>query len=1750
MIRKGNRTMKKIYNHICTRGLLVMAGLLVAFCGWGQNDRYENVSITHKTDGGQWYGYSYQRKYDRTNAKYNPNDPSTDTFDDDHPSVDSRYQNTHVYVDTIYVIPGRSVDLIFPSQDTETGADIGFNYPYYQRWYNYEEDSYSSSRDGSLSPMNEGGYVNNRGYVFADGSIVGGRMVYGDNSNNHLWKMHYTAPSNFDEILIACDASRYTDDRWRGYGGNWEEPTLSTRCIFVIKNPNNYIKQEMNAVTPYEEYTFHFPSKRLGGTNTPEQVTLRMNARNYFASGQNGNDAQPLNVTSTTNITLGISELSDDDRVIPFTYTEKNDKETATIEVRNGTYLVARYHLIFDANTQGLVRTTVQNLENEKNQSEGSLYFRTNDYLEDNFITLAEINFDYDKIDVNGQTPDYYPYPINWEYSTYGFYANGDNQIQLSGKPDYPQAAEYAITKLFPTDVGGGSPLEGSVYHLVVDASDKPGTIIKAPFRMPLCSGAMMYVTAWIKNHAWSETDDDASVVFILKGRRTVDGRVLEEEIYRHASGQIPKTNGNFGDWHQVFFSYPNGNEIYDEYLLQIDNNCASTYGGDICLDDIRVFMNPLSIEAETEEPVCKDEVLAKIRLSMNYELACRRVGLEDASDDPLNDNVVQTIMHYCFLDADIYDNTYGEGNNYEAAFNASLVHGTGVYPGEGSMESYGIFSFYNDKSQNTGTGSVAGMDDEGEILTFVSNVGSNITQPDLENLTGYLHSGRRYYILCKKDIISGEELYLQFNKEDNCTIQGEFVVQGSMVIKGDGTGDIDANTPCIGEIPIISAAMVDSNGDPIENVNFDWYFGDEEAFYAEVVTNHEGRTLQDALEAFRHFYPTEHSVSDQMLEEVGDSRTDGSYILYKEDLELIKRLNEDYTAGGEQPKLALVASKDLNIHLMQEKTPVVVVPISVTVETTKTCWDPYAFVLEANGNAPTLKAGYQSYNDDYPNNRFVYIRMGLSQARMLQNGTTTLTIPLRDPLSGNGSSVSLGTVPDDAILYLGGTTDTEYTNLVGNGLSYEIGEITNFNVQSGELNHIVTIKLLEDNNSDSSRKGLDIKEGHTYTINFRFQLSGSATTGSCNIGNLTIPILIVPEYQKWVGGANGNWNADTNWERSTATELRKTESAYETSNGKQTTGAQGFVPLGFCKLTIPQGEQIQLYQPNRGRGNFLQLETNKPEALGEATMDIAYDLVVAYDESYSSINCRSFYTNACGQLHFEPYAEMFHAERMNYYEKAYADYQLTGGRWYTLASPFLGGVVAGDFYTDSDNGVEKQEYFTGITFSSNSYNNGNIANNRFNPSVYQRAWKGSATLQTLNSGTPNVAIAGNWSSLYNDVEELYKPGTGFSLKVQDLPTSNSAVFRLPKMDDTYTYYNYNNGNPTEGSDKSETIDRSNAGKLQSNALTGKTEFTLDLGEAHDETYYLIGNPFMAHLDMEGFFNKNTSFDKAYWVLSDGNQQVTVGNENGLISTGKGQIAPLQSFFVKLGKNEDGTLKVAPTTVTFTADMQVLGETSTDEETTSGQALLITAQTQDGRTSRAAVAYNAMASDDYQSAEDAELFLDSNLGDVPMVYTVAGTMATSINVRTACERVPLGVYGAKDEEVTLRFEGTDLFSGVKLYDAKSGNYTTLTDGREVRVRTNDYGRYYLTGGLSTDNDRIHTGDDISIYSLRPGEIVVTTVGTPLRSVRVYGIEGDLVTQQSLVNQTAYRLNVPRGAIYVVYAEDMDGIIRNVKLRVR
>lgn len=642
----------------------------------------------------------------------------------------------------------------------------------------------------------------------------------------------------------------------------------------------------------------------------------------------------------------------------------------------------------------------------------------------------------------------------------------------------------------------------------------------------------------------------------------------------------------------------------------------------------------------------------------------------------------------------------------------------------------------------------------------------------------------------------------------------------------------------------------------------------------------------------------------------------------------------------------------------------------------------------------------------------------------------------------------------------------------------------------------------------------------------------------------------VVPEYLVWNDTQKkddystiGNWNYDGNWLRATNADIKATNTIDEYKNDNR-----AFVPMLFSKVLIPANSKIWLYQAGYGE-NGSWVNSDRPAEVADPTLNIQYDLMAF--ESGSPLKTERYRVSLLNQIHFEPGAEMLHAEYL-LYDTAWVDYQLDKGRWYTLASP-LKAVYAGDFYTDKS-GTEGNEYFQPIEFN---YGTNSTDNDRFSPSVYQRAWKGSAAMMVIGNNQNNEerAIAGNWSALYNDVAEAYTPGTGFSLKVQDV--TDSATFRLPKADLSYTYYSYDGQTSGNFTDVSRLEGAENvSGRLQSDQLfirnTDLTDaeegadITITLSETTHGDYYLVGNPFMAHLDMTKFFEENTSFAKMYWLVTKNGQEVAVGGAgDGLISTGDGKIAPLQSFFVKLGTDEVGNFVTAPENITFTQEMQTLG--GSGDGLRSANALTITATTSDGRTSRAAVAYDMAASADYEASEDAELFLDSNLGDVPMVYTVAGAMATSINRTSELYNIPLGVYGSKQEMVTLSFGGLNQFSSATLYDAQEQTETPLREGKTVSVPAGTSGRYFLRAGTPTGNEVI-ARNAFLVYSVGGGKVMVTSSNTPLKDIRVYTMGGAQVRsiQASGMQQEIY-LN--RG-IYLITVSDQDGLQETKKVLVR
>lgn len=334
---------------------------------------------------------------------------------------------------------------------------------------------------------------------------------------------------------------------------------------------------------------------------------------------------------------------------------------------------------------------------------------------------------------------------------------------------------------------------------------------------------------------------------------------------------------------------------------------------------------------------------------------------------------------------------------------------------------------------------------------------------------------------------------------------------------------------------------------------------------------------------------------------------------------------------------------------------------------------------------------------------------------------------------------------------------------------------------------------------------------------------------------------------------------------------------------------------MTFTKVRIPKPEtgqtgtgQLELYEATTGNDNQALDLSSKGTTIGIPTLHIEYDIMadVKTGNDPQTIACRPYYTNHVEQIHFEPNTEMKNAHLLTY-KQAWVDYELAPNRWYTLASP-LQGIVAGDWYVPSANYRQETEYYKPINFTVNTHN-------RFNPAIFQRGWdKGNAAIRHDNAseGTTLNTITADWSIVYNDVTAPYAPGQGFSLKVVPKNmTTDRALFRLPKADESYTYYN------TDGSTPGHSVaipenSRTNAGRLIANE---QEPFKISItNQEENNPYFLVGNPFIAHLDMTQFFTANQGVEKKYWIVNENNQEVAVSSsDNDWIGTeGEGATAP------------------------------------------------------------------------------------------------------------------------------------------------------------------------------------------------------------------------------------------------------------------
>ncbi len=549
---------------------------------------------------------------------------------------------------------------------------------------------------------------------------------------------------------------------------------------------------------------------------------------------------------------------------------------------------------------------------------------------------------------------------------------------------------------------------------------------------------------------------------------------------------------------------------------------------------------------------------------------------------------------------------------------------------------------------------------------------------------------------------------------------------------------------------------------------------------------------------------------------------------------------------------------------------------------------------------------------------------------------------------------------------------------------------------------------------------------------------------------------------------------------------------------------------------------------------------------------------------------------NSCDTIHFMHGGEVLGTELLDY-KYASVDLELASGRYYMLSTP-LKATYAGDFFVPAGmNGSQGNDLFVKLDEETSP-------ENRFSPRVYQRLWMQSAPVvdkvESGNSGdvtgqtTPVNYDETRWTPPFNGLTqeygveipagayslgedasiELYNPAGddhtsytpgGFSLMAdaEDLAVT-TLKFRLPKEHTKYYYYNEKN----QKTDLYETISRGgDAGRLITDDLNNKEDWSFNVNiTLNDESdYFLVGNPFMAHINIAKFLEGNNGITEV--KVYDGNalnSAILCDGEGLLTNNNPGKkdwtsIAPMQAFFVKAGS------KAKSYQITFKKDMletkpedaQPLRVSQSRAAETDADRIVIKARV-GGVESSAVVRFSAGASAGFVPGEDASLLVDNEVRPCVQVFTLAGDRAADIQQTPDVDRLTLGLMAGGGEPLTLSLDGD---TGWTLYDTQTGATYQMDGGAEADLGTvgSSTGRYMLVRDITTIGDGLVPARGITVSRTPQGMITVASAdGTALASCAVYSTDGTL-TDSADGDSDRYELRAAQG-VSIVTVTKADG----------
>ncbi len=1262
-------------------------------------------------------------------------------------------------------------------------------------------------------------------------------------------------------------------------------------------------------------------------------------------------------------------------------------------------------------------------------------------------------------------------------------------------------------------------------YFLYVDASDESRQIASIDFKADLCSGARLIFSAAVTDFTASTAPVEPQLLFKLYGIiKDENDKVTHQRLLTSFTTGDFKSNTKgdrqAGTWFQVYsrivMRKNSGVENYSDFRIVLDNMCSGTHGADYAIDDIRLYIQHAKVDVVQNQPACPD--------ATNGSVANSNITLKITS-------------HYENVQA-----ITGVGKESKLFYRISDMDGNpfaGIdYNGDGKADEYGVVTI---PANYDASSSAFQIDPEGHVILVIANRHFD------------LPLGKKFYVsVAYPDANGNPDEWGKFT--DACSSYSEeFSIVQQKVAISDANGSVvttvrvscdDNRTPDVKiNAKLETADNVGGGSILLNNVKFDWFVGTPDGADNKF-SSIEG--LQQALRNYRDKYPDETSLNAAFK----TSNPADYDILDK----YIKGVDGEGT-------LVLAVSNSLTGYKFKQvgTYKIAAVPIKTSIlqgnVKYEICPNPMYFTIRIVEDGPKLILGFD--NVAYPTDDRA-MRIGLPQIReMLKKADNgMLILPVAELNNGNDKNVEI-TFRDQHV-FISDTNDPTFTST-----NQIIGTLKEKTLATGTK----TLGLVFDDNVVNI-----LHEGYWYELNFSYELYNS-TTAACP-GDLFITLKVVPEYLTWFPSVanklNANWNNDLNWKRSTAAELYDKnyedygEATYGNTANSSLTRQQAYTPMKFSKVVIPENKLVYPGLDNIvyrvGNDIATKLTNFKGE---EATSGIAYDFVVSWNDNTAdhstdgngTFKCETFHGNLCDQIFFKARAELLNQTYL-IYNKAYVEKEVTQNKWNIISTP-LKDVYAGDFYVPLTTGREDSK----TAFQTMNF--GETSDNRVYAPVYQRNWDSNATqvvdgvtnykahdyngknisIDTISDVSMNVESL-YWSHVYNELDEKYEKGKGFALKAGDQYNQLSAkwLFRLPKEDVEYKYFKpdgcYSDQKVTL---KKDSLYRLNVLTSNEPGLLGEFSQPLTANTHSNNRYYIVGNPYTASLSMYRFLNGNPSFERKVWTLVDGVLKAHSVPEDTYNRSQDYIIEPMQGFFVKVKDGE--TVSQANFTLMMTTDRWIYGGTAVQEPA----AVYINVVNNDNLCSTAKVVVCNDADDEFVDDEDVELLNNSDIEDVPQVYTVAGNQAAALNKLSNINFLPFGVIASNKGKVAVELSVDSRFGlPVYVFDAKTGVFT-VADGR-MELNANEHGRYYIT---TADYTAIGKTNECRIRCFSPqgGTITVSSPDKAIKSVSVYNTEGVIVSSEMGINATSCTKYVGNG-IFVVKAETTDRQVKTFKLSVR